>query len=186
MNSLDVNDILVPILNGLDEDILNYVISAVDSMSEFEKKDINLLNEMISPFLIDSGYSNQSESMEICKKIAMKFGWSGYTSKLATSSSMALQDEDVPLLSAPIRMIETTIVQSKIKNDSYINAFNINLSEDDYVDTKYDTSAHVVPQLNHNPSTNYDVKQIPTTAKDLRKQRKETEKLQKAIQLEGI
>ena len=185
MNSSDdVNVILVPILNGLDEDIINYVISAVESMSDVEKKDINLLNEMISPFLIDSGYSNEAESMEICKKIAMKFGWSGYTSKLATSSNMALQDENIPLLSAPIRMIETTVAPSKIKKDSYINAFNINLSEDDYVDTKYDTSAHI-PQLNHNPSTNYDVKQIPTTAKDLRKQRKETEKLQKAIQLEG-
>jgi hypothetical protein len=99
MASINVDSVVEPILSGLDADLLAYVVSVLDTMTEHERKNYLLLMETISPFLVDSGFSSDdTEAAEICKKIAIAFGGSGYG-----KSAAAVEEEDGPaLLAAPV------------------------------------------------------------------------------------
>ena len=100
---IDVSEVIGPILQGLDNDLLEYVISVVDGMTVNERKNHLVLSEVITPFLVDSGFvSTENESEELCKKLSILFGGSGY----AKSTMCNPEDEEAPsLLSAPVRMI---------------------------------------------------------------------------------
>ena len=54
------------------------MVSVVDGMTDSERKNYLILKEVIVPFLVDSGFAEEAASEDICKKIAIKFGGSGY------------------------------------------------------------------------------------------------------------
>ncbi len=74
MSSLSVSHVLSQYLNDLDSDLLEYITSIVDDMSLDDRKNSVLLQEIISPFLIDSGIVNEIGAEDLCKKISVSFG----------------------------------------------------------------------------------------------------------------
>jgi len=51
----DVRKIVSENLNGFQDDLLEYIITAVDDMTVEERRSVNVLKELIVPFLLDSG-----------------------------------------------------------------------------------------------------------------------------------
>ena len=176
---MSVDAIIRSNLANLECDILEYVISVVEGMTENERKNHMILIEVIAPFLVDSGFSDETGSEDICKKLAVVFGGSGYC-----KSTLSLPEEEAPtLLSAPIRMIETSGLQPvKATYGGAIIADTIGDIEQ---------GVAVFSQLGHSvgstPShnANLDIKSVATGAKDLRRQRKESEKLSRILQAEA-
>lgn len=54
MNS-EAKSILTKVLDGFQDDLLEYLISGVDDMSLEEKRSVNSIHEFIAPFLLDTG-----------------------------------------------------------------------------------------------------------------------------------
>ena len=73
MSSLSVSHVLSQYLNDLDSDLLEYITSVVEDMSLDERKNHSVLQEVISPFLIDSGIVNESGAEDLCKTISVSF-----------------------------------------------------------------------------------------------------------------
>jgi hypothetical protein len=101
MAEINVESIVVSHLSGLDADLLAYVTSVVDTMTGSERRNHILLTETISPFLVDSGFSaDEAAAAEVCKKIAITFGGSGYL-----KAGTIVEEDDTPaLLAAPVRI----------------------------------------------------------------------------------
>jgi hypothetical protein len=53
--STDAKSVLTTILDGFQDDLLEYLITAVDDMTLDEKRSVNSIHEFISPFLLDTG-----------------------------------------------------------------------------------------------------------------------------------
>ena len=166
MSEFDVEGILRSQLTGLDDDILSYLVSVVDNMSIEEKRSFQSLNEVVGPFLIDSGFStNDDEALARCKQLSVAFGGSGF--KAAT----IVEDDEAPLLlAAPVKMIDNSDLKNK--KNTYGGVV---------LSTAVDGPAN---DNSHN--TAMDAKVIPTTQKQIRKQRRENEQLQKILRLEAI
>ena len=122
---VDVKAILLKLLPNFDnDDVFVYLLNVVDGMSVEERRNCATLQEVISPFLVDAGYSDSEEKAnEICRNMAISFGWSGYTKKGGgvgggggggasssdssnSSSSSSISDEVPQLLAAPLKMAE--------------------------------------------------------------------------------
>jgi ATP-binding cassette subfamily F protein 3 len=100
--SATVDEVVATCLAGLDSDLLAYVSSIVDDMTQAQRRNALHINEAVSPFLLDSGYDDD-QTMDLCQKMAVMFGGSGS----ATSKLSATESADPPaLLSAPVRMAE--------------------------------------------------------------------------------
>jgi ATP-binding cassette subfamily F protein 3 len=166
MSGFDVEKTLRTHLSTLDEDILGYLISVVGDMSLEEKRSSQSLQEVISPFLVDSGFvSSEEDANACCKTISVAFGGSGF------KSTTAISDDYAPmLLAAPIKIIDNSD-HLKVKKSSYGGAVLTGAGEGQMNDN------------NHN--TSLEVKFIPTTQKQVRKMRRENEQLQKILKVEA-
>mmetsp|Transcript_9168 Transcript_9168/g.9238 ORF Transcript_9168/g.9238 Transcript_9168/m.9238 type:complete len:786 (+) Transcript_9168:135-2492(+) len=160
MSAVSVSQVLSSYLQDLDPDLLDYVTSVVDDMSIDERKNHNTLQEIIAPFLIDSGIVDEIGAEDLCKKIAVSFGGSGYKNALVITE----EPETPILLSAPIRMIDHTLLQP-IKS-TYGGA------------RLGDTSAEECNGL-------MDISALPTTQRQLRRMRRDNEQLQKILKAEA-
>ena len=139
-------------------------------MTEKERQNHLELSGAISPFLVDCGFCSDEEAAdELCKKIAVAFGGSGYTKKGASTIDM---DEVPVLLNSPVRMIDNSGLQ-QVKA-TYGGAI---ISDTDFSDVSSTTTAL------HNAVL--DIKQVAVTQKQIRRQRKESEALQRMLRIEA-
>ena len=110
MSAIDIQGVLNRLLPGFeDENVFEYLCSVIEGMSLEERRSGTVLSEVLSPFLVDSGYSDNEESAnEICKKISIEFGGSGYKkSSGGTISNSSIESVESPqLLSAPLKIAE--------------------------------------------------------------------------------
>lgn len=168
---MDVNGILRSFLANLDEDILSYIISVVDDLSLIEKKSAQTLQEIISPYLLDSNFVNtEEEANDICQKISVQFGGSGLNNRNVTV------EEALPiLLSAPVKMNDLSTLKPVKK--TYGGAI---LHEED------SGFSNVSGSVSLSSNTQYDSSSIPTTAKQMRRQKKVSEQLARAIFAENL
>lgn len=177
-----VEKVLTKKLSGLDEDILSYLVAAVDGMSMNERKSSQSLFDTIGPFLVDSGFSDDEDMAQgICNEIAVMFGGSGLKSHVLVEEP----DDDVPvLLSAPVKMINNAeyskenlhVTEAFAVSDQLFEASST-LSKNSIIDSK---------PLVHNYNEAMDAKAIPTTQREMRKQRKVNEQLQKMLRAEAM
>lgn len=174
MASIDVRNVLEKQFSGTfeDEGVLEYLVSVVEGMTLEEKRSSTVLFEVISPFLIDAGISADETAAEAtCKSISVCFGGSGYKSSI--SGSIVSDVEDAPqLLSAPIKIID----QSGLKpvKQTYGGAVFADATCDIAM-TGQSLASNAVLESSA----------IPTTQKQLRKQRKENEALNKILRAEA-
>jgi ATP-binding cassette subfamily F protein 3 len=167
MASFDVSAVLVDHLKGLDEDVVSYLTSVVEAMSSDERKASHALYEAIGPFLLDCGSVDSEEAAEaLCKTISVSFGGSGF------KSAVVEVEEQITLLSAPIKMSDRSGL-NKAPKATYGGAVISNMDEDGQV-----------TEMNHN--ANLDAAAIPTTQRQIRKNRKENERLQRILRAEEM
>ena len=167
MAAICVEEVLNKHLKTLDEDILSYLISVVDGMSADERKSSVSLNEAIGPFLVDCGFVESEEAAEIfCKTISISFGGSGF------KSAVIVEEENISLLSAPFKMSEKSGLNKPVKSTyggTVISSFG---------------SDGQISEVNHNSSL--DAAVIPTTQKQIRKNRRENERLNRILRAEEL
>jgi ATP-binding cassette subfamily F protein 3 len=167
MASFDVSAILHAQLSSLDEDILGYLVSVVEGMSLDERKSSQALSEAIGPFLLDCGSVDTEEAAEkLCKAISVSFGGSGF------KSAVVVEEEHISLLAAPIKMIDRSGL-TKVTKQTYGGTVISTIDEDGQL-----------MEVNHNSSL--DATAIPTTQRQIRKSRKENERLQRILRAEEM
>jgi hypothetical protein len=188
---MNVENAINQFLTGLDEDIASYLRSVIDDIPENNRKSAQILFDAISPFLLDSGYcTDDNEAMQKCRQLAVYFGGSGLSTSNIHQEEDA--DDDIPvLLSAPV----------KIKAQSQLEG-NANSYKDFATSTTESIESN--PFLNRPPPSiddsitksiassranfidPYDVKSIPVTQKEMRKQRKAQEQQQRLTQQQEL
>jgi hypothetical protein len=185
-------------MDDVGEDILQYIATIVVEMSVEERRSSATLFASISPFIIDCCSSpdvdGEKVANSICKSIAISCGGSGYTKVAPQSSSssssaggsmmitgMIDDAADSMLLSAPIRIGERTGLNKQPKSTygGAIITSNIN----DATNDMYDMALGSI-ESNHNSSL--DASSMPSTQKQLRRQRKDNEKLHKMLRMEEM
>ncbi len=182
MSEVDVNDTLQTKLSGLDEDILNYLIAIVDGLSISERKASQSLFDNISPFLLDSGFSTDDDAaMSVCKDLAVAFGGSGYN--YVVKGPEADDDGSPVLLSAPVKIRDNTQYMKGKQTFMDVTVFD-SVPTNSYGNEYYEEKTSSEPMINGNQAL--DVKAIPTTQKELRKQRKANEQLNKILRMESL
>lgn len=167
MATFDVGSVLTAHVKDLDEDVMSYLVSVVEGMTPEERKSSVSLNEAIGPFLLECGSVASEDAAEVlCKTIAVAFGGSGF------KSAVVVEEEKVSLLSAPIKMIDRSGL-AKTTKPTYGGTVISSMDEDGQV-----------TEVNHN--TSLDAAAIPTTQRQIRKNRKENERLQKILRAEEL
>ena len=183
-------------MEDVGEDILQYIATIVVEMSVDERRSSATLFASISPFIIDCCSSpdvdGEKVANSICKSIAISCGGSGYTKVAPQSSSssaggsmmiagMIDDAADSMLLSAPIKIGERTGLNKQPKSTygGAIITSNINDATSDMYDMALGST-----ESNHNSSL--DASSMPSTQKQLRRQRKDNEKLQKMLRIEEM
>eukprot|EP01041_Mallomonas_annulata_P013718 gene13718-29174_t len=161
---ISVSSVLSTYIVGLDNDLFEYVTSVVEDMSAEERKNHNSLNEIISPFLVDSGIIDESGAEDLCRKIAVAFGGSGY--KTVPSNNKTIENDDIPiLLSAPVRMMD---INSSLQT------------------TKATYGGAILGDSAVEDSNNLmDISVVPTTQKQMRRMRRDNEQLQRILRTEA-
>lgn len=178
MVDIDASEILKKHLTTLDEDIIEYLVGAVDGLSITEKKNSDTLYETIGPFLLDTGaYDSEEAAQDICKKISIDFGGSGFNSSVKTDDF----EVDTPvLLSAPKKMsdnVEFKKPNRQVFSDvTVLDSFELipGLDQKD----RYTGNSAIPDKL--------DIKSVPTTQRELRKQRKANEQVMKILRAEAL
>jgi hypothetical protein len=184
-------------MEDVGEDILQYIATIVVEMSVDERRSSATLFASISPFIIDCCSSpdvdGEKVANSICKSIAISCGGSGYNKVVPQSSSsssaggsmmiagMIDDAADSMLLSAPIKIGERTGLNKQPKSTygGAIITSNINDATSDMYDMTLGST-----ESNHNSSL--DASSMPSTQKQLRRQRKDNEKLQKMLRIEEM
>eukprot|EP01032_Pedospumella_encystans_P037967 gene37967-43004_t len=167
MSSFGVASILSQHLSSLDEDVREYLVSVVEGMSPDERKSSVSLNEAIGPFLVDGGAVESEDAAELlCKTISISFGGSGF------KSAVVAEEETVSLLSAPIKMIDRSGL-NKTAKPTYGGT----------VISTFDEDGQLL-EVNHNSSL--DASAIATTQRQVRKNRKENERLNRILRAEEL
>lgn len=167
MSSFDVAAILSQHLSSLDEDVREYLVSVVEGMSPDERKSSVSLNEAIGPFLVDGGAVESEDAAELlCKTISISFGGSGF------KSAVIAEEETISLLSAPIKMIDRSGL-NKTAKPTYGGTVISTFDEDGQLQ-----------EVNHNSSL--DASAIATTQRQVRKNRKENERLNRILRAEEM
>lgn len=146
---------------------MSYLLSVVEAMSPDERKSSHSLNEAIGPFLLDCGSVETEDAAEaLCKIIAVSFGGSGFKSVVVD------EEEQITLLSAPIKMIDRSGL-NKVTKATYGGTVISSMDEDGQM-----------TEVNHNSSL--DAAAIPTTQRQIRRNRKENERLQRILRAEEM
>jgi len=177
-------------MEDVGEDILQYIATIVVEMSVDERRSSATLFASISPFIIDCCSSpdvdGEKVANSICKSIAISCGGSGYNKSSSAGGSMMIAGmiddaADSMLLSAPIKIGERTGLNKQPKSTygGAIITSNINDATSDMYDMALGST-----ESNHNSSL--DASSMPSTQKQLRRQRKDNEKLQKMLRIEEM
>lgn len=167
MSALDVRGVLERALKGSfdDEGILEYLCGVVEGMSLEEKRNSSVLFEVISPFLIDAGAVADASAAEVvCKSLSVAFGGSGYKK---AASAVESEDDTPQLLATAVKIKDLAGLEPAKK--TYGGAVFADAETGEVVDS----------------NTAYEGSAIPTTQKQLRKQRKENEALNKILRVEA-
>ena len=173
MASLSPQIILGKLLPGFDEELMGYISSMVEEMSIEEKRSHVQLNDVVGPFIIDTGYADEQGAMKICRDISIAFGGSGYKSNSATLADGDVDDAPI-LLSAPVKIINNAPILTNVKA-TYGGVV--------LADAADDSKAGGKTQIVSN--SQLDIQSLPTTQKQLRRMRKENEQLQKILKAEA-
>ena len=69
---MDPNAVLVEVLadTDIDDSILEYMASILEELTDEERRSSSTIEEMISPFLIDSDAVDEETAKEICSSIS--------------------------------------------------------------------------------------------------------------------
>ena len=101
----DVEEIVSRLFSGLDSDVVAYIISVLQDLDDSEKRQFLVVSDVVCPFLLDSSFvEDESAAEELCRKLVLEFGGSGYK----TAEALSEGDVAPALLSAPIRMIDSS------------------------------------------------------------------------------
>ncbi len=116
-------EVLHSVLVGVDIDdsVLEYLGSIIDELEEEERKMSSVLEEMIAPFLVESGVKEEA-AKEICVLCSRRFGGSGFSVFSGISSTGVDADEmgEAPiLLDAPVKMMESEAIRKITKTSTY-------------------------------------------------------------------
>ena len=163
---MSTSEVLSPFLVGLDTDLIEYIMSSVDNMTLEEKRSSSSLNDVISPFLIESELMTPEAAEELCKSISVSFGGSGYK----TLGNQVKSEDTLTLLHTPMRIIDHSYLPPP--KATYGGAVMLDANSDD-TNVKKPMSNQLM-----------DISNIPTTQKELRRKRRENEQLQKILRAE--
>jgi hypothetical protein len=167
MSAIKVDAVLTKALPNFDEELLSYMSTILEDWSLEDRRSVGMLKETLAPFIVDTGYADETGAEALCRDISMQFGGSGY---VKGSSSSGAGAEDAPLLlSAPIKIIDNAPILTNVKA-TYGGAVLADASDGTEVKL---SSNHAL-----------DASSIPTTQKELRKMRKQNEALQKILKAE--
>lgn len=166
-------DLLTPLIS--DPDIVDYLVSSVESLAIEEKKNASAVRDIVGTFLVEGDYvKSEEEALFICQQIAQSYGGSGF--KVGGKVETAILNDDAPLLlSAPIKIIDSVVDVIKPKH-TYGGSHLSGEGAVDIIDGN--------PTVNSN--SQYQAANIPITQKQIRKQRKENEALQKVLRHEAM
>ncbi len=165
--------LLTPIIG--DPDIVDYLMSSVESLTIEEKKNASAVMEIVGPFLVEGDYvKTEEEALRICQQIAQSYGGSGF--KVGNKMENTASKDDAPLLlSAPIKIIDSVVDVIKPKHTyggSHLGGEGVG----DNIDGNVSVTSN----------SQYQAANIPITQKQIRKQRKENEALQKMLRHEAM
>lgn len=167
---------------GIDEDTLAYLVNIIEELSVNERKSSQTIYESIHPFLFDGGIvSDEKEIRSISKELSIAFGGSGLQSGVVASESTVDTNKTPQLLAAPIKMI-STVENRKVHRSGYMDMTIYTTEEDEFATLENSKEENLIIAANGNF---LDIKAVPVTQKQLRKQRKENEQLQKILRAEA-
>ena len=169
----DVRDVLLKQLAGAfeDEGVFEYLVGVLESMSLEERRSSTVLNEVVSPFLMDAGVAEDEASAEaVCKKLSVSFGGSGFKSSLGGGGGA--DAEDTPQLLSSVVKISDLAGLKPVKQ-TYGGAVFGDVGDGGVIGAPLDTNSV------------FESAAIPTTQKAMRKMRKENERLDKILRLEA-
>ena len=119
-------DVLMAVIGNdseLDDSILEYCASILDELSEEEKTRSDLIEEMMGPFLLESGSFDEDKTKEICTKIARSFGGSGFSHTVFSHGPKDDEEEVPALLTAPVKIGESQVMKQLEKRSTYGGVF---------------------------------------------------------------
>eukprot|EP00602_Paraphysomonas_sp_CaronLab_P003067 CAMPEP_0185033886 /NCGR_PEP_ID=MMETSP1103-20130426/23279_1 /TAXON_ID=36769 /ORGANISM="Paraphysomonas bandaiensis, Strain Caron Lab Isolate" /LENGTH=757 /DNA_ID=CAMNT_0027570319 /DNA_START=75 /DNA_END=2348 /DNA_ORIENTATION=+ len=133
-------------------------------MSLSEKQNAEVIEEAVAPFIIDSEYGDEEKAASLCRQLAVSFGGSGFKSSVSVSKT----ESEVPeLLSAPVRIIEGSGLETK--KQTYGGVVFIDTDNPNEVSS----------------NTEYDAKAIPKTRREKKRKAHESEQLARKLRAEA-
>jgi len=140
--------------------------SVIEAMPLEEQQNSSNLEEIITPFLTETGETTEEEAIVICRKIAVSFGSSGMSNGTTVFTAM----EDMPgLLSNAVRIIDNSEETGLVLNPNatygsvMIGGGNGSIS---------------------GSNTAYDSKAIPTTLREARKMKRTQAQMNELLERE--
>ena len=131
-------------------------------MSVDERQNSEVMTEAVAPFIIDSEYASEPEAEKLCKQIIVAFGGSGYKS----GKVLTVEEDATPeLLTAPIKIKE---VGSHLLEDKKTYGGVV------FADAEGNGDSG-------NCNSDLDIASIPLTARQMKRQKKEEEVLQRKL-----
>ena len=180
----NIAEVLETNLSSLDSDIREYLITVLEDMTVTERRTVSILHEVMTPFLISSTEMSEEEAEILCRKLSVEFGGSGRTVNPAKGDQ---EDDETPmLLSAPVRMIEQSdLAPVKATYGGATISTDTTCVEEDGVAvfSLLGKAANAISSTSHNDEL--DMKKLAVTAKEIRKQRKENEKVDRILKAEA-
>lgn len=95
---MDIKSVLCASLDGLDEDMAQYIGNMLEDLSLAERQDAQCLFDTIGPFLMDADYADESAAKQICRGMSVMLGGGHDTAPCV--------EETPALLAAPVRISE--------------------------------------------------------------------------------
>lgn len=182
MAQLSVEGVLQSALQGLDEEILSYLQTIVEDLALTDRRSTQALYEAISPFLLDAGYSTDEEqAKQKCREIAVAFGGSGFTMAIHGNQDSRGEGDDLPvLLAAPVKMInQKDLLKPRDTSIDVRTLTQLNGEDEDEGQHSSKRGAFIAPEP-------MNIKDVPVTQREMRKQRRANEQLQKLLRLEAL
>ncbi len=135
--------------------------SVIESMALEERQNAANLEEIVSPFLVETGVATDEEATLTCRKIAVAFGSSGRAGHVFTAAI----DDGPTLLEASVRIIDNS-EQTGLKLNPTATYGKVMIS------SKNNGVGNIIGS-----NSSYDSKAIPTTQREARRMRRTADQL---------
>jgi ATP-binding cassette, subfamily F, member 3 len=121
MSGIDVDSVFMSTVGGSidDDDVCAYLCSVLSEMDIEELRNFSSLEEVVAPFLVESGSYDEDAAAAVCRSLVQAFGGSGYSGAGAEPVVSAPVDDTPELLVKAIKLNDTEEVKQLNKKGTY-------------------------------------------------------------------